>query len=90
MNLLNGLDISAPANPIVKEQSAKNIIGDLFGNTTTSPITTSALKVYEKNGLLISIEPKKESSTSTILKAIFSSTENVKKLQFLVAVPKVI
>ncbi|KAJ3272010.1 clathrin associated protein complex large subunit [Terramyces sp. JEL0728] len=92
MDLLGGLVPAATTvSPVRANSNAVDLLGDLFGSTPTpapTPVSYQPLKCYEKNGLLVTLLPNKESPTVTQVKANFSATTTINNLLFQVAVPK--
>ncbi|KAI8898318.1 adaptin N terminal region-domain-containing protein [Globomyces pollinis-pini] len=90
--------------PQVQTQATVDLLGDLFGSGPTPPVqspnkqeptplsnpspTYPPIKCYEKNGLVVTLTPIKESSTITQIKATFYATVSITNLLFQVAVPK--
>ncbi|KAJ3260977.1 clathrin associated protein complex large subunit [Boothiomyces macroporosus] len=91
MDLLGGLVPPVTnVSPVKANSNAVDLLGDLFGSAPAAPAPVSyqPIKCYEKNGLLITLLPNKESPTLTQIKASFTSTATINNLLFQVAVPK--
>jgi AP-1 complex subunit gamma-1 len=84
---------SAPTiAPAVSSTSkvAMDPLADLLGVSSSSSNTFAPVTCYDKNGLVVTLQPLKESSIVTQFKATFTSQSEITNLLFQVAVPKVL
>jgi hypothetical protein len=84
----------SPTKSNTTTSPAKDPLGDLIGTmmkTSPSPITQqTSLTCYNKNGLLITLNPIKESAQQTVVNVQFSTMSGqFSNLSFQVAVPRV-
>ena len=92
VDLLGNLFGTSSITPVVPVSTPRLVdpLPDLLGASLLTPVphTFVAISCYENNGLIIMLQPLKESTSVTQLKATFSATTEITNVLFQVAVPK--
>lgn len=89
-NLIQTVPVDKTVSP-VKSDPLANLVGDSMKAAAPQISQTSAFTCYNKNGLVITLSPRKESSQKVMIDVKFSTISGqFSNLTFQVAVPRVI